>query len=67
MKAAKAFYARIHWPAVVAGLTSVAGLLSDPSMLNVLPAKYSHALTVAGIVAQLLVKHVLHEAPDAKP
>ena len=65
MRRAKAFLRRIHWPAILAAIPTVAGILSDPEALGLLPAKYAHVLAGLGVILQLLVRHVLDKPVPA--
>ncbi|NUR18243.1 MAG: hypothetical protein HOQ12_01785 [Gemmatimonadaceae bacterium] len=49
---------RAHWKALASALTSLAGLVSEPDLLNLLPAKWAHALTVAGVVLLLFARAI---------
>lgn len=52
------YFRRIHWPAIVAAIPTIAGMLLDPMMLNIVPEKYSRVLIAVGSVLQMFVKHV---------
>lgn len=49
---------RAHWAAIASALTTLAGILADPDMLGLLPAKYAHALAATGVVLQLLSRAI---------
>ena len=63
----RAFLARIHWPAIVAFIPTLTGILTDPSMLDVWPAKYSRLLTVSGAMFQLYTKHLWKARDEVTP
>lgn len=54
---------KLHWPAVLGVLTTLAGVASSPAVLGVLPAKWAVVVTTTGALIQALTK-ALH---DGKP
>ena len=56
-------------PAILGVLTALGGLLSDPSLLNLLPEKYSVALLAIGgfILTFTKALHAPVEPPAPKP
>jgi hypothetical protein len=51
---------RLHVAGLVALLISVAGLLTSPDVLNLLPAKYSDTALAIGLLLQAITKGVQH-------
>ena len=48
------------WPTILGILSAIAGVCSDPNILNLLPQKYSAILTGIGIVILAITKPVQH-------
>lgn len=49
---------KLHTAGMLAALVTLAGLASEPAILNVLPEKYAHILTAVGIVLQAITKGI---------
>jgi uncharacterized membrane protein len=49
---------RIHWPGAIAALTTLAGILTLPEVLAILPAKYGVTLIGIGAAVQAVTKAV---------
>lgn len=47
---------KLNWKGVAGFLTSIAGVLSAPEVLHVLPPKYATALTVTGVLVQSVTR-----------
>lgn len=55
---------RIRWSAVLSAAVTVVGVLSDPHVLALLPAKAAAVVTVAGVVLQAITKPVHRTAEE---
>jgi len=55
---------RFHVAGLLSALVSIAGLLSHPEILNLLPEKYAVIMSAAGVVLQAITKGVQHGATE---
>lgn len=52
--------AKPHTAGIFAALTTVAGVVLSPEVLNILPAKWSAGIALGGVVLQAVTKGVQH-------
>ncbi len=54
----KAFLAKLHPAGILALAVSILGVLSEPSVLGLMPENVAHIVTVAGLIAQAITRSV---------
>lgn len=62
-----AFFAKIHFPALFAGLTTIIGIVSLPEVAALLPAHAALTVAAVGAVAQAVTKSIQSKGQAPTP